>query len=178
MGFCKQSYVKYLQICSNPQPECSILLDALEHSACNPEIAGAIGKCLIRIYQYAAEKTASSFKTLDAISRVLKIACIQVHESRRIDYDYAESEGFGKSSPLEMVQRLYASLETCMELFGKYFSTTEDARSLILRSSSCIDCLFELFWEENLRERVLAYVLDLMKVCTSVPFAMFVSCDI
>lgn len=153
---------------SHNLPECSVLLDALEHSACNPEIADAIGKCLVRIYQCAAEKTSASFKTLDAISRVLKIACIQVHESRRIDYNYAESEGFGKSTPLETVQSMYASLETCMELFGKYFSTTEDARSLILRSSSCIDCLFELFWEENLRERVLAYVLDLMKI---IPFA-------
>lgn len=154
------------------------MLDALEHSACNPEIAGAIGKCLLRIYQYAAEKTAASFKSLDAISRVLKIACIQVHESRRLDYNYAESEGFGKSTAQEMVQSWYESLEICMDLFGKYFCTTEDARSLILRSSSCIDCLFELFWEENLRERVLAYVLDLMKVWTSDPFVMFVSCNI
>ena len=141
-------------------------MDALEHSACNPEIAGAIAKCLLRIYQHAAEKTAASFKTLDAISRVLKIACIQVHESKRLDHNYAESESVGKPTLQEMVQNWYASLETCMELFGKYYSTTEDAKILILRSSSCIDCLFELFWEENLRERVLAYVLDLMKVCT------------
>ncbi|KAL1821830.1 hypothetical protein ACET3Z_016699 [Daucus carota] len=153
---------------SHNLPECSALLDALEHSACNPEIAGAIAKCLLRIYQHAAEKTAASFKTLDAISRVLKIACIQVHESKRLDHNYAESESVGKPTLQEMVQNWYASLETCMELFGKYYSTTEDAKILILRSSSCIDCLFELFWEENLRERVLAYVLDLMKI---IPFA-------
>lgn len=147
------------RICFNSQPECSVLLDALEHSSCNPEITGSIARCLLRIHLGSAEKTAASFKTLDAIPRVLKVACTQVYESKR-------RREFGISTSEEIVQSWHASLETCLELFGKYFSATEDARSLILHSSSCIDCLFDLFWEENLRDRVLVYILDLMKVCS------------
>ncbi|KAK1395990.1 Beach domain-containing protein b [Heracleum sosnowskyi] len=142
-------------------PECSVLLDALEHSSCNPEITGSVARCLLRIYLASAEKTAASFKTLDAIPRVLKVSCTQVYESKR-------RREFGNSTSEEIVQSWHASLETCMELFGDYFSATEDARSLILHSSSCIDCLFDLFWEENLRDRVLVYILDLMKI---IPFA-------
>uniref|UniRef100_A0A162A6C6 BEACH domain-containing protein n=1 Tax=Daucus carota subsp. sativus TaxID=79200 RepID=A0A162A6C6_DAUCS len=144
-------------------PECSVLLNSLEHSSCDPGLTGSIARCLFQIYQSSAEKTAASFKTLDAVPRLLKVACIQVCESRRPDCNYAASRGFGNPTSQVVVQNWHASLETCMELFGKYFSATEDARSLILCSSSCIDCLFELFWEENLRDRVLAYVLDLMK---------------
>ncbi|KAJ0086389.1 hypothetical protein Patl1_08678 [Pistacia atlantica] len=63
-------------------PESSALLDALEQSAYNPEIAGVLAKSLLRILQLSAEKTISSFKTLDAVPRVLKVACIQAEESR------------------------------------------------------------------------------------------------
>lgn len=155
------------RICFNSQPECSVLLDALEQSSCNPEITGSIAKCLFRIYLASAEKTAASFKTLDAIPRVLKVACIQVYESKR-------RREFGNSTSEEIVQSWHASLE----LFRKYFSATEDSRNLILHSSSCVDCLFDLFWEEKLRDRVLVYILDLMKVCSFDSFVMFVFCDL
>ncbi|KAL6961748.1 hypothetical protein U1Q18_047985 [Sarracenia purpurea var. burkii] len=36
------------------EPECSVLLDALEQSACNPEIAGVVVKSLLRILQLSA----------------------------------------------------------------------------------------------------------------------------
>ncbi|KAL5988451.1 hypothetical protein ACLOJK_036215 [Asimina triloba] len=65
-------------------PECSALLDALEQSACNPEIATVLAKSLQRILQLATEQTLASFKTLDASARVLKVACIQAQELGRL----------------------------------------------------------------------------------------------
>ncbi|RWW26146.1 hypothetical protein GW17_00009489 [Ensete ventricosum] len=54
-------------------PECSVLLDTLEKSACNPEIASILLKSLLRILQLAVEQSLASFKSLDAIARVLKV---------------------------------------------------------------------------------------------------------
>jgi len=51
-----------------------------------------------------------------------------------------------------------------MELFTEFLSIADDGRSLVLHSSTCIDCLFDLFWEEGLRSRVLKHILELMKV--------------
>ncbi|THU62740.1 hypothetical protein C4D60_Mb01t08320 [Musa balbisiana] len=40
----------------------------------------------------------------------------------------------------------------------------KNGRSLVLHNSSCIDSLFDLFWEENLRKRVLEQILGLLKL--------------
>ncbi|KAH7524781.1 hypothetical protein FEM48_Zijuj06G0155600 [Ziziphus jujuba var. spinosa] len=135
-------------------PELSVLLDALEQSACNPEVADVLINSLVRILELSPEKTIASFKTLEAVPRVLKVACIQAEESRRFD-------------SLETAQNWLRCMETSMGLFMKFFSIADDARSLVLHSSACIDCLFDLFWEESLRNHVLKHILDLMKTVPS-----------
>ncbi|KAL2459002.1 hypothetical protein Fot_55288 [Forsythia ovata] len=159
---------------SHNLPECTVLVDALEQSACNPDIACLLAKSLLRIMQLSPEKTVSSFKTLGAIPRMLKVACIQVHESRR--------PGSGETANREMVfcrshempcspevtQNWSKCMETLMDLFAEYFSISEDTKVSILHSLTSIDCMFDLFWEEGLRNRMLKYILDLMKI---VPFS-------
>ncbi|CAL5385752.1 unnamed protein product [Camellia sinensis] len=158
---------------SHNLPECSVLLDALEQSACNPEIAGVLAKSLLRILQLSTEKTFSSLKTLDAIPRVLKVASILVQESRRPEninpfvesnIEVVPTHGFHRPHSSEISHSWYRSAETSVELFVEYLSLTDDAKSSILHSSTCIDCLFELFWEKGLRNNVLAHILDFMKM--------------
>lgn len=154
------------------QPECSVLLDALEQSACHPEIAGVLAKSLLRILQLSSEKTFSSLKTLDAIPRVLKVACVLAQEAKRPGNSIpsAESnidvvpEGFdGPQSP-ETAQNWCKSIDTLVELFVEYLSVTDDAKSSVLHSYTCVDCLFQLFWDNGLRNQMLIHILDLMKV--------------
>ncbi|KVI01750.1 hypothetical protein Ccrd_019971, partial [Cynara cardunculus var. scolymus] len=64
-------------------PECSLLLDTLELFACNPEVDTGLAKCLLHSLQLAPEKTVSSYRTLDAIPRVLKVSCIQAQEFKK-----------------------------------------------------------------------------------------------
>ncbi|XP_052201034.1 BEACH domain-containing protein B isoform X2 [Diospyros lotus] len=153
--------------------ECSALLDALEQSACNPGIAGVIAKSLLRILQLSTEKTFSSLRKLDAIPRVLKVACILAQEFRRNNNmnSYVEnnmelipSQGFDGPHSSEIAQNWYRSMETSIEIFVEYLNVNDDAKSSILHSPACIDCLFELFWERGLRNRVLVHILDLMKI--------------
>lgn len=157
------------------QPECSALLDALEHSACNPEIASVLARSLHRILQLACEQTVSSFTTLDAMARVLKVACIQTQEFKRLGSlnHPAESE-FGVneiprqnwqlSSPTETAKNWVKCMEDSLEVFNEYLATTDDANTFVLHNSKCIDCLFDLFWEKRLRKHVLQHILGLMKV--------------
>ncbi|KAJ9567814.1 hypothetical protein OSB04_003780 [Centaurea solstitialis] len=143
-----------LDATSHNVPECSVLLDALELFACNPEVGTGLAKCLLHILQLAPEKTVSSFKTLDAIPRVLKVSCIQAQESK-------------KSNSPRTVHSWRDCMESCMQLFAEYFSVTEEAQCLVLNSSTCIDCLFDLFWEECLRSSMLSYIFALMKIIPS-----------
>lgn len=166
------------------QPECSVLLDALEQSAFNPEITTLLAESLHSILQFSAEKTVSSFKALDAISRVLKVACILAQESKRPGNTspFVESNNVELVQPCEkpdsprIAQGWLKSMETLMELFAEYFSATEDAKKMVLQSSTCVDSLFDLFWEESLRNRVLSYILDLMKVLHCYPFLIWFLC--
>lgn len=150
------------------QPESSALLDALEQSAYNPEIASVIAKSLRCILQLSAEKTIASFKTLNAVPRVLKVACIQAEESKRSgnsNYIEAVQTNHHQRSDLhEISPSLIKCLKTLMELFTEFLSIADDARIFVLHSSACIDCLFDLFWEEGLRSLVLEHILGLMKV--------------
>ncbi|XP_042508929.1 BEACH domain-containing protein B-like isoform X1 [Macadamia integrifolia] len=152
-------------------PECSVLLDALEQSVCQPEIANVLAKSLHRILQLATEKTVASFKTLNAIPRVLKVACVQAQEFRRsgcisplVENEFTEGENYQSSSSIERAQSWLKCMKTSMELFTEYLSVVDDAKSLVLRDSSSIDCLFNLFWEGELRKQVLRHILDLMKL--------------
>lgn len=159
------------------QPECSVLLDALEQSAYNPEVSVVLAKSLLHILKLSAEKTVLSFKTLEAISRVLRVACIQAQESRRYESTTLPSDSIQISQrvgPYEKLQKWHKSIKTLIELFQEYISTTEDAKYFVLCSSTCVDCLFDLFWEKDLRKDVLTHILDLMKVVYH-PFLLWIS---
>ncbi|KAK1406699.1 hypothetical protein QVD17_38307 [Tagetes erecta] len=159
-----------LDATSHNMPECSVLLDSLELFACNPEVATGLAKCLLHVLQLAPEKTFVSFKTLDAIPRVLKVACIQAQDSRRPATNLSEmiaSQSLKKSILPETLQRWRDCMEVCMQLFAEYFSVTEEAKCLVLNSSTCIDCLFDLFWEEYMRSSMLSYIFALMKFIPS-----------
>ena len=150
------------------------LLDELEQSICNPQIASLLVRSLIRILQLSPEKTVTSFKTLDAVFRVLKVACAQAQESRRCGNVNSSSEDnymevalpqHKKKSDLPgTIQSWLNCMALCVELFAKFLSVAEDTRNMILHSSTSIDCLFDLFWEEGLRNDVLRQILELMKV--------------
>ncbi|MED6165352.1 hypothetical protein PIB30_098747, partial [Stylosanthes scabra] len=153
----------------------SAMLDALEHSTYNPEIASVLLRCLIRILQLSPEKTIASFNTLNAISRVLKVACVQGQESRRsrilkpsnvtssMELSPLVHDQY-KSNMSESVQSWFNCMKLCLEFFSKFSEAVEDPRSLILHNFTCIDCLFNLFWVEGLRQDVLRHILDLMKI--------------
>lgn len=94
------------------------------------------------------EKTIASFKALDAIPRILKVVCVQAQESRKS----------------ETALSWHSCMEFSINLLSEFLSRADAGSMAILGSSTCIDCLFELFWEEKLRNYVLKHVLDLMKV--------------
>lgn len=159
---------------SHNLPECSILLEALEQSACNPGVANLLAKGLLQIMRSSSEKTLSSFKTLDAVPRVLKVACIQGQESKRheIASPHTESDSVPSLNQdmvnsFEMIHSWQNSMETFIELFAEFFSLTNDAKNSTLHSATCVDRLFDLFWEEKLRNRMLPLILDLMKIVPS-----------
>ncbi|XP_062098924.1 BEACH domain-containing protein B isoform X2 [Humulus lupulus] len=156
-------------------PELSALLDAFEQSACNPEVANVLAKSLLCILQHSTEKTIASCKSLNAAARVLKVACLQAQESKRFGNigfegnatDEVPSYTQQKPNLQAIAQSWLKCLDISMELFTAIFSAADDARSLILHSSACIDCLFDLFWEERLRNNVLKYILELLKIVPS-----------
>lgn len=180
---CTRMYLFSLFLSLLWQPEMSVLVDALEQSACNPEVSTVIGKSILRILQLSAEKTIASFKTLNAVPRVLKVACIQAQESKRLRNISPSSRSdlikmlpshiHWKDDLPEATQSWLKCIETSIELFTEFVTVADDGKSLVLNSSTCIDCLFDLFWEEGLRSHVLKHVIELMKV----PFYAFVSME-
>ncbi|TYK31265.1 BEACH domain-containing protein B isoform X1 [Cucumis melo var. makuwa] len=156
-----------------PWPELSALLDILEQSACNPEVVIALSKSLLRILQISSERTVASFKTLNGVPRLLKVACVQAQEHRRYENvilseinfvgDIQSRSNQGHDSR-ETGQSYLTCLETIMEVFTEFFSIGDEAKNLVMLSSTSIDCLFDLFWEETLRSRVLKHTLELMKI--------------
>ncbi|CAJ2641153.1 unnamed protein product [Trifolium pratense] len=159
-------------------PELSALLDALEHSAFNPEIAGLLVRSLVSILQLSPEKTIDSCKTLNAVSRVLQVACVHAQECIRSgSMDSSVNSGLEVSASVPdqqkcnspgTVQNWFGCMKMCMEFFTKFFASAEDTKSFILHSFDSIDCLFDLFWIEGLRDDVLRHILDLMKI---IPFS-------
>ncbi|KAF6143571.1 hypothetical protein GIB67_029740 [Kingdonia uniflora] len=134
------------------KPECSIMLDSLEQSACHSDLAFVLSKGLHHILQLAVEQTVASFKTLNAVYRLLKVASVQAQELVRS----------GNLIPND--RSWLTCVEASLELFSEYLSIADDAKNLVLHNSACIDCLFDLFWEERLRKHALAHILDLMKL--------------
>ncbi|CAI8599127.1 unnamed protein product [Vicia faba] len=155
--------------------ELSALLDALDHSACNSEIAGLLVRSLVHILQLSPEKTITSCKTLNAVSRVLQVACVQALECKRSGSMNPSSVNSGlefsesvpdqqKCNSPETVLNWFGCMKMCMEFFTKFSASSEDTKSFILQSLASIDCLFDLFWIEGLRDDVLGHILDLMKI--------------
>lgn len=115
---------------------------------------------------------------------MLKVASILAQESRRPEStsfctetssgQVDPSQNCGTSNPHFTAWGLHRSVKMSMELFAQYFSITDDAKSHILRSSACIDSLFDLFWEEGLRKYILDYVLELMKVHSGFILPLFI----
>ncbi|CAL1372181.1 unnamed protein product [Linum trigynum] len=171
------SYVEFAATCKGSVhnlPELSALLDALEQCACHSLIAKVLAKSLLRIFRLSSEKTIASFKTLNAISRVLRVACIQVEESRRSqamntspECELLPTNSDPRFDANAVVHSQAECMETCMGLFKEFFLSADDAKSLVLHDWSCIECLFELFWQESMRNQVLEHVLILMKVTPS-----------
>ncbi|KAK1275118.1 hypothetical protein QJS04_geneDACA005726 [Acorus gramineus] len=119
-------------------PECSALLDALEQSSCNPEIASVLVKSLHRILQLSNEQTISSFKTLGAIARILKVACIQAEEFRKLKAVNPSSgialhleispKDLQKNSSRETAEVLVQCMAASMEIFTEFVSVADNAR--------------------------------------------------
>lgn len=171
------SFVEFAATCNGTVDnllEVSVLLDALEQCACHPDIAVVLAKSLLHILQLLPEKTIASFKSLSAVSRVLKVACIQAEECRRsgnmspsLESKILPLHGGQRPNSEKMGQSWFTCMDTCMELFTKFFSIADDAGSLVLCDWTCIDCLFDLFWEEGMRNHVFESILDLMKLVPS-----------
>jgi len=120
---------------------------------------------------------------------VLKVACIQAKKFRRPDdatpivtignVESVSPESFHNLN-MSAFDSQNRSMKASVELFKEYFSAAEDAKSLVLSNIECVDCLFDLFWEKNLRNLMLGYILDLMKVvlslCSSISF-FAVACE-
>ncbi|CAN1248854.1 BEACH domain-containing protein B [Linum perenne] len=156
------SFVEFAATCKGSVhnlPELSALLDALEQCSCHSLIAKILAKSLLRIFRLSSEKSIASFKTLNAISRVLKVACIQAEEFR------VQNISSDPRSDAHAVTHSQAEcIETCMGLFTEFFMSANDAKSLVLHEWTCIECLFELFWQGGMRNQVLEHVLNLMKI--------------
>lgn len=154
------------------QPSVSVLLDALEQSVSTPSIANGLSQRLFRSLQLSNENKVS-FKALNGPCRVLRLACTQARESRKsacvVDPLLESSESgvlvddsLHKKSQTE--DCWFECVETCIGIFSEFFSSTDDAKAYVLRSSVCVDCLFELFWEKAVRNNVMKHIIDLMKV--------------
>lgn len=88
--------------------------------------------------------------------------CLQAQESKRSDRIYQSVKG-SEAVVSARDQSWQRCLDTSFSLFTQ-LSRTDDGMKSTLGRSSCIDCLFELFWVEKLRNHVLKHVLELMKV--------------
>ena len=121
----------------------------------------------------SSEKTIGSFKTLGAVPRVLRVACFQAAEECRsasataspsLKTNVSSSYSDQRSDPHEASRTWLERMETCIRLFTEFLSAADDARTLVLRDMTCVDCLFRLFWEESVRNYVLQHILHLVKV--------------
>ncbi|CAM0946806.1 unnamed protein product [Alopecurus aequalis] len=156
---------------TNNLSECSALLNALEYCTNGPGLVGAILKSFHVILQLATEQTLASFKSLDVLTRVLKVACLQAQELRKLNPRGDDLSGNGSQSEnVQMVSldERIKNTRTCVELafnlFKEYVTISDHGRILVLHNANCIGCLFDLFQEESLRKHVLEQVLALYRL--------------
>ncbi|XP_020165084.1 BEACH domain-containing protein B [Aegilops tauschii subsp. strangulata] len=155
-------------------PECSALVDALEHCVSDAVVASILLKCFRVILQLATEQTLDSFISLDAITRVLKVACLQAQGLRNsrnlprpeitIDRDGSRTENIEMTSPEDRTDHTLTCLKLGVNLLKDYVTISSDGRILVLHNAECIECLFNLFEEESLRKLVLEQVLALFRL--------------
>ncbi|XP_024315441.1 BEACH domain-containing protein B [Brachypodium distachyon] len=155
-------------------PECSALLDALEHGVSDAVVTSILLKCFRVILQLATEQTLASIKSLDAITRVLKVACYQaqgLQNSRAlprpdiiITTEGSQKKNTEMSLPEDRADHTLKCLELGLSLLKDYVTISSDGRILVLHNGECIECLFNLFQEENLRKHVLEQVLALFRL--------------
>ncbi|CAN8244848.1 unnamed protein product [Cochlearia groenlandica] len=160
---------------SSHSPSVSVLLDALEKSASTPRIANGLSQRLLRLLQLSHENKIS-FKALNGACRVLKLACIQAKESKKSAciVPLVESTDSGvivdlphKNPDSSRTEECwFECMETCLRVFTEFFSSRDedDSKIYVLRSSVCVDCLFELFWVKAARNNVMKHIIDLMKI--------------
>ncbi|WVZ77789.1 hypothetical protein U9M48_025613 [Paspalum notatum var. saurae] len=156
---------------SNNLPECLALVGALEYCTYDPGLAGAIVKSFHVILQLATEQTLASFKSIDVLTRVLKVACLQAQEIRKLSHP---QDGFTENgSQSRNVQMTYSDeriKDTCtfvglaFNLFKEYATISENGRVAVLHNAKCIECLFDLFQEEYLRKHIMEQVLALFRL--------------
>ncbi|XP_062179129.1 BEACH domain-containing protein B-like [Phragmites australis] len=155
-------------------PECSALLDALEHCISDPLVVSVVLKSFRVILQLAPEQTLASFKSLDIITRVLKAACRQAQElqnfSNLVCFDVIVSGDGSQFKNIEgRTENALICVELAFSLFKEYVTILKAGRILVLHNADCIECLFDLFQEENLRKNVLEQVLALFRLPSSSP---------
>ncbi|KAF7097943.1 hypothetical protein CFC21_099720 [Triticum aestivum] len=155
-------------------PECSALVDALEHCVSDAVVASILLKCFRVILQLATQQTLASFKSLDAITRVLKVTCLQAQGLRNsrnlprpeitIDRDDSQTKNIEMTSPEGRTDHTLTCLKLGVNLLKDYVTISSDGRILVLHNAECIECLFNLFEEESLRKQVLEQVLALFRL--------------
>ncbi|KAL6888469.1 hypothetical protein ACP4OV_009495 [Aristida adscensionis] len=156
---------------TNNLPECSALIGALEHSTYDPGLASAIVKSFHVILQLATEQTVASFKSIDVLTRVLTVACVQAQELRRLSHLQNDVNENGSESKIvlttsldERTKNTLTCLELAFSLFKEYVTISDLEKVAVLHNANCIECLFDLFQEENLRKHVLEQVLGLFRL--------------
>ncbi|CAL5041322.1 unnamed protein product [Urochloa decumbens] len=153
-------------------PECSALLDALEHCIYDPSTVNTLLKCFRVILQLATEQTLASFESLDVITRVLKVACHEAQELQNFSNFVCSNvmiteDGSHLKSIEDRTENTLICIELALSLFREYVTISTNGRILVLHNASCIECLFDLFQEQNLRKRVLEQILALFRLPSS-----------
>lgn len=156
------------------------MVGALEHCAYDPGLAGAIVKSFHVILQLATEQTLASFKSIDVLTRVLKVACLQAQEIRKLSHsqdDFIENGSLSRNvlstSSDERIKNACAFVELAFNLFKDYATISETGRIAVLHNANCIECLFDLFQEEYLRKHIVEQVLALFRVSRIHPLSFY-----
>ncbi|XP_023157987.1 BEACH domain-containing protein B isoform X1 [Zea mays] len=157
---------------SNNLPECLALVGALEHCTYDPGLAGGIVKSFHVILQLATEQTLASFKSIDVLTRVLKVACLQAQEIRKLSQDDLNQNGSQSRNAQttysdERIKNTCAFVKLAFNLFKEYATISDIGRITVLCNANCIECLFDLFQEEYLRKHILEQVLALFRLPSS-----------
>lgn len=157
------------------------MVGALDHCTYDPGLAGAIIKSFHVILQLATEQTLASFKSIDVLTKVLRVACVQADELRKLsspqdDLNGNDSQSKNIQTPSnERIKNCLACVELAFNLFKEYVTISDLGRIAVLHNDSCIECLFDLFQEENLRKHILEQVLALFRVSHIYPLFFYCS---